>query len=81
MLTKSAFLKYTQCCKYLWLHKYRRDLVAEAPQAAMKRIFDGGYEVEKWAYKLFSEWVSAYDPDFEIAVKNTKELAAELNSK
>lgn len=76
MLTKSDYLKYTQCCKYLWLHKYRRDLVSEDAQAAMQRLFDEGYQVEEWAYKLFPGGVSAFDDDFEIAVKNTKKLVA-----
>ena len=74
MLTKSDFLKYTQCCKYLWLHKYRKDLVSEDAKAAMQRLFDEGYEVEEWAYKLFPDGVSAYDENFEAAVKNTKKL-------
>jgi len=74
MLTKSDYLKYTQCCKYLWLHKYRKDLVSEDVLAALQRLFDEGYEIEEWAYKLFPEGVSAYDANFEIAVKNTKRL-------
>ena len=76
MLTKSDYLKYTQCCKYLWLHKYRRDLVSEDALAAMQRLFDEGYQVEEWAYKLFPGGVSAFDDNFEIAVKNTKKLVA-----
>lgn len=76
MLTKSDFLKYTQCCKYLWLYKYRRDLATEDAQIAMQRLFDEGYQVEEWAYKLFPGGTSAHDDNFETAVKNTKKLIA-----
>jgi len=62
----------------LWLHKYRKDLVGEDAKAAMKRLFDEGCEVEKWAYKLFPGGFDAYagsaENDFENAVKNTKKL-------
>ena len=44
--------------------------------AAMQRLFDEGYQVEEWAYKLFPGGVSAFDDNFEIAVKNTKKLVA-----
>ncbi|HOX29730.1 MAG TPA: DUF2779 domain-containing protein [Candidatus Paceibacterota bacterium] len=74
MLTKSDFLKYTQCCKYLWLHKYRQDLAEPDALAAMKRIFDEGYEVENIAYKIFQDGKSAYDADIPTAVANTKKL-------
>jgi len=30
MLTKSDFIKYIQCPKYLWLYKNRKDLIPEA---------------------------------------------------
>ena len=74
MLTKSDFLKYTQCYKYLWLHKYRQDLVSPEAKSALKRIFDEGYEVENYAYKLFPAGVSAYDKDIAEAVAKTKKL-------
>ena len=74
MLTKSDFLKYTQCYKYLWLHKYRQDLVSPEAKSALKRIFDEGYEVENYAYKLFPAGVSAYDEDIAEAVAKTKKL-------
>jgi hypothetical protein len=67
-------LKYTQCRKYLWLHKYRQDLASEAAASAMKRIFDEGYEVENIAYKMFQDGKSAYDDDIPTAVANTKKM-------
>jgi len=80
MLTKSDYLKYRQCCKYLWLHKYRQDLVDPDTKAAMQRLFDEGYKVEKWAYELFPGGVDAYTGfapnDFKGAVKNTKKLVS-----
>lgn len=80
MLTKSDFLKYTQCCKYLWLHKYRRDLVSAEVQAAVQRLFDEGYEVENIAYRLFPGGKSAFDADIPTAVANTKKLVKARHS-
>ena len=31
MLTKSLFINYIQCPKYLWLAKYRKDLLPDVP--------------------------------------------------
>ena len=70
MLTKSDFIKYTQCCKYLWLYKNRR----EEFDATTGRIFDEGYEVESYACKLFPGGVSAFDDDIPAAVIKTKQL-------
>ena len=58
MITKSDFIKYTQCYKYLWLHKYRKDLLPELDSAS-QAAFDEGYKVEKYAYDLFPGGVDA----------------------
>lgn len=54
--------------------------MTEEAKAAMKRLFDEGYEVEQMAYRLFPEGIDAYtgfaQNDFENAVKNTKKLVA-----
>ena len=63
MLTKSDFLKYIQCPKCLWLGKYRKDLVPEITEAK-QRVFDDGFEVEEYTYKLFPGGVSAKTDDF-----------------
>jgi hypothetical protein len=52
MLTKSDFLKYTQCYKYLWLHKYRKDLIPKDISASLQRTFDEGY-LKKQGIKKF----------------------------
>jgi len=70
MLTKSDFIKYTQCCKYLWLYKNRRDDFDET----IGRIIDEGYEVESIACKLFPGGVSAFDDEIPMAVFKTKQL-------
>lgn len=56
MLSKSDYLKYLQCKKYLWLYKYRKDL-AETPSESQQHIFEQGYEVEDLAKKLFKPGV------------------------
>ena len=76
MLTKSDFLKYTQCYKALWLYKYRKDLLPKELDSAMQRIFDEGYKVEDVAYKLFPGGVDAFDSDISVAIANTKKLIA-----
>ena len=53
MLTKSDYIKYLQCKKYLWLHKIRPDLMSEEVDDNLQRIFETGFEVEEFAYKLF----------------------------
>lgn len=70
MLTKSDFIKYTQCCKYLWLYKNRREDFDDTAG----RIFDEGYDVESYACKLFPGGVSAFDDDIPAAVIKTKQL-------
>jgi antitoxin component of RelBE/YafQ-DinJ toxin-antitoxin module len=52
MLSKSDFLKYLQCEKYLWLYKHRKDLLEEVSEA-QQAIFDQGFNVEEYALKLF----------------------------
>lgn len=74
MLTKSDYLKYTQCYKYLWLYKFRKDLLPKELSLAVERVFDEGYHVESYAYKLFPDGIDADDEDFSKAISKTKEL-------
>lgn len=78
MLTKSAFLKYLQCTKALWLYKNRRDLLPEVDENK-QAIFDAGYEVESYAYELFPGGVSALEDNdnFWEPVERTKSLINE----
>lgn len=59
MLTKSDFLKFIQCPKYLWLAKYRKDLLTGEIDAATQKMFDDGFEVENYAYQLFPDGINA----------------------
>lgn len=71
MLTKSDFIKFTQCYKYLWLHKYRKDLLPEVDSASQK-AFDEGYNVERYAYKLFPDGEDASAEMISDAITNTQ---------
>lgn len=72
MLTKSDYIRYRQCKKYLWLNKKRKDLLPEV-SAAKQAIFDQGYEVEKYAQSLFGEGKTTSNDVFK-AEKETKEF-------
>jgi len=74
MLTKSDFIKYLQCKKYLWLYKHRRDLLPKEINAGKEAIFSTGYEVEEYAYKLFIGGIDAYNDDFKNAILKTNDL-------
>ncbi len=52
MLSKSDFMKFLQCEKYLWLYKNRRDLLPEEVSEQQQAIFDQGFAVEEYAAKL-----------------------------
>ena len=54
MLSKSDFMKFLQCKKYLWLYKHRKDLLEEVSEK-QQAIFDQGFTVEEYAMKLFPE--------------------------
>lgn len=68
LITKTDFVRYTQCPLYAWLWKNRPDL-RERHQNS--RIADQGYEVEKIAYKLFD----GQDVDFQAEAKTDMYLA------
>ena len=74
MLTKSDFIKFIQCSKYLWLYKHRKDLLPEEIDENLQRIFDEGYHVESYAYKLFPDGINAQVDGFAESIKKTKEL-------
>lgn len=75
MLTKSDFLKYIQCKKYLWLYKNRKDLLPEDVDLNQQKIFDEGYHVEQYAYELFPGGVDAeVKDDIKKSIIKTKEF-------
>ncbi|MFW5884728.1 MAG: DUF2779 domain-containing protein [Patescibacteria group bacterium] len=76
MLTKSDFLKFWQCPKALWLSVYRKDLKPEVSEN-QQAIFEAGYEVEQYAYRLFpkGEKVSEEEnSDIGHETKKTREM-------
>ncbi|MBD3331132.1 DUF2779 domain-containing protein, partial [Candidatus Peregrinibacteria bacterium] len=68
LITKTDFVRYTQCPLYAWLWKNRPDLREGYHNS---RIADQGYEVEKIAYKLFD----GQDVSFQAEAKTGKYLA------
>lgn len=74
MLTKSDYIKYLQCKKYLWLNKLRPELLPEETDDNLKRTFESGFEVEEYAYKLFPEGVNVKIGDIEEAKLKTRKL-------
>lgn len=80
MLTKSDFVKYIQCPKYLWLYKHRKDLIPKEIDENLQKIFDEGYHVESYAYKLFPGGLSAQVDGFPESISQTRELMANKSS-
>ncbi|MFH0988266.1 MAG: DUF2779 domain-containing protein [Parcubacteria group bacterium] len=80
MLTKSDFIKYLQCYKYLWLYKNRKDLLPKEIIPEIEKGFDEGYQVEDYAYRLFPKGVDAFDDDIKVAIAKTKKLIKEKTS-
>ncbi len=74
MLTKTDFRNWLQCPRYLWLYKFRKDLLPPDVEQGLARLFEEGYEVERYAYDLFPGGVSAADNDLGRAVSRTKKL-------
>jgi hypothetical protein len=52
-LSKSDFLKYQVCPSYLWLWKYKREVVPVDDEEAINRRLEQGNEVERYARELF----------------------------
>jgi len=77
MLTKSDYLKFHQCPKYLWLNKNRKDLLPVI-SASLQKLFDVGFEVEAQAYRLFPGGVSADGESFREAIEKTAKLVKAL---
>ena len=52
-LTKSDFLKYQVCPSYLWLWKFKKEVVPQDEAAEIERRLEQGNEVEAYARELF----------------------------
>ncbi|NQU84122.1 MAG: DUF2779 domain-containing protein [Parcubacteria group bacterium] len=77
MISKSDFVKYLQCKKFLWLYKHRKDLLPEDIDKNLQKIFDDGYLVESYAYGLFPKGVNAQVDGFRESIFKTKKLMQE----
>jgi hypothetical protein len=72
MLTKSDYIRFTQCYKYLWLNKYHKDLLLDDVDSLNQKTFDEGYKVEQYAYELFPGGENASADDITDAITNTQ---------
>jgi hypothetical protein len=54
-LSKTDFLKYQICPSYLWLWKYKPEVVPADEEEYIKRRKEQGNEVEKYARQLFPD--------------------------
>ena len=52
-LSKSDFLKYQVCPSYLWLWKYKKEVVPVDEEEAIRQRLEQGNEVERYARGLF----------------------------
>jgi len=71
MLTKSDYIRFLQCEKYLWLNKFRKDLL---PEEIDTSLMEQGARVEEQAYRLFPEGQNAYNDNFQKAIEKTQAL-------
>ena len=53
MLSKSSYLRYLQCPRYMWLWEHRRQAVAKPLDMASEWRIDEGEKVEEFARTLF----------------------------
>lgn len=72
-LSKSDFLKYQICPSYLWLWKYKREVVPPDEEEAARHRLEQGNEVEGWARKLFPDGVMI-EGRFHQARQETEDL-------
>ncbi len=75
MITKSDFIKHEECPIWLWLVKYRKDLLPKQSEA-LTRIFTNGNLIDELARKLYPEGIEIEDR-FERGYINTKRMIEE----
>lgn len=74
MLSKSDYLRYLQCERYLWLFKNKKDLLENTELSVnAQRVINEGNEVEQYARLLFDNGVLVEGFN-EKAQANTKRL-------
>lgn len=75
-LSKTDFLKYQVCPSYLWLWKYKPEVVPADEEEYIKRRKEQGNEVEKYARQLFPNAVLVQTKGSE-ARRDTEKLVAD----
>jgi len=75
-LSKSDFLKYYICPSYLWLWKYKKEVVPLDDEVAALHRLEQGNEVETWARRLFPEG-KMVETGFDKARQETENLVKE----
>ncbi len=75
-LSKSDFLKYLVCPQYLWLYKFKREVVPPDDDFVAKQRMKQGNEVEEWARKLYPDG-KMVDEKFDEARTQTEKLVAD----
>jgi hypothetical protein len=66
-LTKSGFLEYLHCPKSYWVKTNRPDeAVWPAPNAFVRMLMEGGYEVEAQARQMTASWLHAQQCEFQV---------------
>lgn len=71
-LSKSDFLKYQLCSSFLWLWKYKKEVVPLDEAEDIERRLEQGNEIEAFARKLFSNGVLV-EGSGELAERQTLE--------
>lgn len=74
-LSKSDFLKYQVCPSYLWLWKYKKEVVPVDDDEAMNQRLEQGNEVERYARELFPD-AALVEAKGQAAKVETEELVA-----
>jgi hypothetical protein len=77
-ISKSQYLKGTQCPKALWLYRHKPDLAPEISEG-QQYIFDTGNEVGKLAQKYFEVGVEIEEEYYKIdqAIDSTKKAVSQ----
>ncbi len=75
-LSKSDFLKYQCCASYLWLWKYKKEVVPVDDEEAINQRLEQGNEVERFARGLFPNAVLV-DTHGKKARNKTEKLVAD----
>jgi len=65
IISKSDFLRFSQCPKFAWLFLNRKDLIPKPSENDLISIKEG-YDVENLAYKLFKGGINVFQKDINV---------------